>query len=67
MMASVPGAVIRAPISLTFLAVLTVGLGPRTRAPVAVAVITSHLMISVARWMVQRHRGPADLQRFAPG
>jgi len=66
-MGSVPGAVISAPISLTFLAIITVGLGPRTTAPIAVAVITSHLVTAAARWLVQQHRGPAALQQSPPG
>ena len=41
MLAAVPGATIKAPIGLTFIAVLAVGLGPLTAAPVAIAVATA--------------------------
>ncbi len=44
MLAAVPGAVIKAPIGLMLIAVLSVGLGPLTAAPVAIAVVTSHLL-----------------------
>jgi len=44
MLAAVPGAVIKAPIGLTIIAVLSVGLGPLTAAPVAIAVVTAHLL-----------------------
>jgi hypothetical protein len=43
MLVAVPGATIKAPIGLTFIAVLSVGLGPLTAAPVGVAVATSYL------------------------
>lgn len=43
MLAAVPGATIKAPIGLTFIAVLAVGLGPLTAAPVAIAVATAYL------------------------
>lgn len=46
MMVAVPGAVIKAPIGLTFIAVLSVGLGPLTTAPVAIAVATSYITTS---------------------
>ena len=44
MLAAVPGATIKAPIGLTFIAVLSIGLGPLTAAPVAIAVVTAHLL-----------------------
>ncbi len=44
MLAAVPGATIKAPIGLTFIAVLSIGLGPLTAVPVAIAVATSHLL-----------------------
>lgn len=47
MLSAVPGAAIRAPIGLTAIAGLSVGLGPVTLAPVAVAVVTAHLLTSV--------------------
>lgn len=49
MMAAVPGAYIRAPIGLTLLAALTIGLGALTGVPVAVAVVTAHLVIAFLR------------------
>jgi H+/Cl- antiporter ClcA len=44
MLAAVPGAVIKAPIGLSLIAVLSIGLGPVTAVPVVVAVATSHLL-----------------------
>lgn len=44
MLAAVPGAVIKAPIGLVLIAALSVGLGPVTTAPVAIAVVTSYLL-----------------------
>ncbi len=44
MLAAVPGATIKAPIGLTFIAVLSIGLGPLTAAPIAIAVVTAHLL-----------------------
>jgi len=49
MMAAVPGAYIRAPIGLTLLAALTIGLGALTGVPVAIAVVTAHLVIAFLR------------------
>jgi chloride channel protein, CIC family len=46
MLAAVPGATIKAPIGLTFIAVLAVGLGPLTAAPVAIAVAASYVTTS---------------------
>ena len=43
MLVAVPGATIKAPIGLTFIAVLSVGLGPLTAAPVGVAVATAYI------------------------
>ena len=44
MLAAVPGATIKAPVGLTFIAVLSIGLGPLTAAPVAIAVVTAHML-----------------------
>ena len=44
MLAAVPGSVIKAPIGLTLIAALSVGLGPVTAAPVAIAVVTAYLL-----------------------
>jgi len=52
MLAAVPGSYLRAPISMTFIAAIAVSLDPRTTAPVAVAVITSFLTVSVIRYTI---------------
>ncbi len=44
MLAAVPGGYIKAPIGLMMIAALSVGLGPVTTAPVAIAVVTSYLL-----------------------
>lgn len=46
MLAAVPGGYIKAPLSLTAIAMLSIGLGPVTTAPVAIAVVTSYLLTS---------------------
>ncbi len=53
MLAAVPGATIKAPIGLTFIAVLSIGLGPLTAAPVAIAVVTSHLVTAAVVAMLR--------------
>jgi len=56
MLAAVPGATIKAPIGLTFIAVLAVGLGPLTAAPVVIAVATAYLTTaSVVALIRSRH------------
>jgi len=56
MLAAVPGATIKAPIGLTFIAVLAVGLGPLTAAPVVIAVATAYLTTaSVVALIMSRH------------
>ena len=54
MMAAVPGAFLTAPLSLILIAAGTVGLDPRTIAPVAVATVTAYLCMSALRlvWTV---------------
>jgi H+/Cl- antiporter ClcA len=54
MLSAVPGATIRAPIGLTAIASLSIGLGPVTTAPVAIAVVTSYLMTSAVLRQVRR-------------
>jgi H+/Cl- antiporter ClcA len=44
MLSAVPAATIRAPLGLTAIAALSVGLGPVTTAPVAAAVVTAHVV-----------------------
>ena len=53
MLAAVPGATIKAPIGLTFIAVLAVGLGPLTAAPVILAVATAYLTTTVVVALVR--------------
>ena len=55
MLAAVPGATIKAPIGLTFIAVLSIGLGPLTAAPVAIAVVTSHLLTAAVVALLRAH------------
>ncbi len=56
MLAAVPGATIKARIGLTFIAVLSIGLGPLTAAPVAIAVVTSHLLTAAVVALLRSHR-----------
>ncbi len=56
MLAAVPGATIKAPIGITFIAVLAVGLGPLTAAPVVVAVATAYLTTSAVVAMIKSRR-----------
>lgn len=56
MLVAVPGAIIKAPIGLTFIAVLSVGLGPLTAAPVAVAVATSYITTAGVIAFLRAHR-----------
>lgn len=56
MLAAVPGSYLRAPIGMTFIAAVAVALDPRTTAPVAVAVITSYLLVSIARFLLAKRR-----------
>ena len=56
MLAAVPGATIKAPVGLTFIAVLAVGLGPLTVAPVVIAVATAYLTTSSIVALIQSRR-----------
>jgi H+/Cl- antiporter ClcA len=56
MLVAVPGAIIKAPIGLTFIAVLSVGLGPLTAAPVAVAIATSYITTAGVIAFLGAHR-----------
>ena len=56
MLAAVPGATIKAPIGLTFIAVLAVGLGPLTAAPVIIAVATAYLTTSAIVTVIKSRR-----------
>ena len=60
MLSAVPGATIRAPLGLTAIAALSVGLGPVTTAPVAAAVVTAHVVTAaVVRLIKTRTAVPA--------
>jgi hypothetical protein len=41
---------------MTFIAAVAVALDPRTTAPVAVAVITSYLLVSTVRYLLAKKR-----------
>ena len=56
MLAAVPGAFIKAPIGLTAIAMLSIGLGPVTTAPVAIAVVTSYLLTAVILTILRARR-----------
>ena len=56
MLAAVPGSTIKAPIGLTFIAVLAVGLGPLTAAPVIVAVAVAYLTTSTVVALITSRR-----------
>jgi H+/Cl- antiporter ClcA len=56
MLAAVPGATIKAPIGLTFIAVLAVGLGPLTAAPVVIAVAMAYLTTSTVVGLIRSRR-----------
>lgn len=58
MLAAVPGSYLRAPIGMTFIAAIAVALDPRTTAPVAVAVITSYLLVATIRYVLANRRNP---------
>jgi H+/Cl- antiporter ClcA len=56
MLAAVPGATIKAPIGLTFVAVLAVGLGPLTAAPVIIAVAMAYLTTASVVELIRSRR-----------
>ena len=59
LMAAVPGSVLRAPVSLTLIAAISVGLDATTTAPVVVAVITAYLVVATIRYLVSLRQGTA--------
>ncbi len=60
MLSAVPAAAIKAPLGLTAIAALSIGLGPVTLAPVVAAVATSHLLTAaVVNVIKRRHAVPA--------
>jgi H+/Cl- antiporter ClcA len=60
MLAAVPGSYLRAPISMVFIAAIALALGPESTAPVAVAVVTSYLVVAVIRYAISNRRAAAN-------
>ncbi len=60
MLAAVPGSFLRAPISMVFIAAIALALGAETTAPVAVAVVTSYLIVAGIRYIVSNRRAAAS-------
>ena len=58
MLAAVPGSYLRAPVSMTFIAAVALSLGPETIGPVAVAVVSSYLVVAVVRYLIARRKTP---------
>ena len=56
MMAAVPGSFLRAPVSMTMIAVVAISLGAEGIAPVAMAVVTAYLLVAVARYLITQRR-----------
>jgi H+/Cl- antiporter ClcA len=56
MLAAVPGGTIKAPIGMTAIAMLSIGLGPVTTAPVAIAVATSYLLTGAVTAMIRARK-----------
>lgn len=56
MLAAVPGSFLRAPISMVFIAAIALALGAETTAPVAVAVVTSYLIVAGIRYLLAKRR-----------
>jgi H+/Cl- antiporter ClcA len=59
MMAAVPGAFLRAPLSLVLIAAGTVGVGPAAVAPIAIAVVTAYLFTAVVTQVLESRSAPA--------
>jgi len=59
MLAAVPGSYLRAPISMVFIAAIALALGAETTAPVAVAVLTSYLVVAAIRYGLSKKRNAA--------
>ena len=57
MLAAVPGSYLRAPVSLMFIAVITIGLGGSTVAPVGVSVVTAYITASAIMVAARRNIG----------
>ncbi len=56
MLAAVPGSFLRAPVSMVFIAAIALALGAETTAPVAVAVVTSYLIVASVRYAMSKRR-----------
>ena len=56
MLAAVPGAFLKAPLTLIFIAVGTVGIDPTAMIPIPIAVITAHLTISLIQTYITKKR-----------
>jgi len=66
MLAAVPGSYLRAPVSLSFIAAIALGLGAETIAPVTVSVITSYVVVSIVRYLLTERRAAAGEPEPAP-
>ena len=58
LLAAIPGAFLSAPISLILIAAGTIGIGPIAMAPIGIAVVTSHLSMSLLRTFVLQEHEP---------
>ncbi len=56
MLAAVPGGSLRSPMSLTLISAITVGLGATTVAPVAVAVVTSYVVVATVQYLLSNRK-----------
>ena len=56
MLAAVPGSFLRAPVSMVFIAAIALALGAEATAPVAVAVVTSYLIVAAVRYALSKRR-----------
>ena len=66
LLAAVPGSYLRAPVSMTFIAAISVGLAPQNVAPVVVAVVTSYLLVGAARYLISQRKRATGNVRTAP-
>ena len=62
MLAAVPGSYLRAPVSMVFIAAIAMSLGPETVAPVAVAVVTSYLVVAIVRYLISHRAATATAE-----
>jgi H+/Cl- antiporter ClcA len=65
MLAAVPGSYLKAPVSLAFIAVIAMHLGPESVAPIVVAVVTAYLLVSVATFQLAKRKGGSGDQNAA--